>query len=55
MLGREKSRQDTVAHREMEGLGIKREDGENEHISMEMKRGIRRMTGCRGGNYGGET
>lgn len=38
MLRRERTRQGTVALREMEGLGIKEEDGENEQISMEMKR-----------------
>ncbi len=26
--------------------------GENEQISMEMKREMRGMTGCKGGNYG---
>lgn len=37
----------------MEGLGIKEEDGgENEQISMVMKREIRGMTGCKGGNCG---
>lgn len=50
VLRREQTRQGTVAHREMEGLGIKEEDGETEQISMEMKREIRGMTGCRGEN-----
>lgn len=36
----------------MEGLGIKEEDGENEQISMVMKREIRGMTGWMGENYG---
>lgn len=36
---------------EMEGLGIKGEDGQNEQISMEMKREIEGMTGCMGGIY----
>lgn len=52
VLRREQTRQDTVAHRGMEGLGIKEEDGENEQISMEMTREIRGMTGCKGENYG---
>ncbi len=52
MLGREQTRQGTVAHKEMEGLGIREEDGENEQISMEMKREIRGMTGCKGEIYG---
>lgn len=53
MLRREQTRQGTVAHGEMEGLGIKEEDGgENEQISMVMKREIRGMTGCKGENYG---
>lgn len=50
MLRREHTRQGTVAHRETEGLGIKEEDGENEQISMEMKREIAGITGCNGGN-----
>lgn len=55
MLRREQSRQGTVAHGEMEGLGIKEEDGRrNEQISMEMKREMRGMTGCKGENYGQE-
>ncbi len=41
-----------MAHKEMEGLGIKEEDGENEQISMEMKREIRGMTGCKEENSG---
>lgn len=42
-----------MAHGEMEGLGIKEEDGgRNEQISMEMKREMRGMTGCKGENYG---
>ena len=49
---REQTRQGTVAHREMEGLGIKEDNGENEQIAMEMEREIRGMTGCKGGNYG---
>lgn len=53
VLRREQTRQGTVAHGEMEGLGIKEEDGgENEQISMVMKREIRGMTGCKGENYG---
>lgn len=52
VLRREQTRQGIVAHREMEGLGIKEEDGENEQISMEMKREIRGMTGYKGENYG---
>lgn len=52
VLRREHTRQGTVAHSETEGLGIKEEDGENEQISMEMKREIRGMTECRGENYG---
>lgn len=40
-----------MAHREMEGLGIKEEDRENKQISMVMQREIRGMAGCKGGNY----
>lgn len=54
MLRREQTRQSTVAHGEMEGLGIKEEDGGwgggNKQISMEIKREIRGMTERKGGN-----